>query len=282
MRTTSQSTMPSSTKLLACLPLLLAIHAPAQSPIPVITNIAPAPSARFPASWYPPDNDVTYTTAAETNAPYTATLVTTTRYLNPSTKQIKTFSKSTFQARDSAGRKRDELQIPRPDDHGGIIMVREVSISDPVSHCSFQWMEPWAAPGKPIATVTCMPRTLHYTSQSIWADAIVTKLTETHHGNTVDRSEPLGKQTMAGLEAVGMQHTRTQTDPQTGIVQKWVTEFWYSPDLKEVLQMKQVPNIDDPQPAAIPDFTLTDIHQTEPDAALFYPPGTYSIEPTHH
>ena len=36
------------------------------------TDIAPAPSARFLAAWYPPDNDVTSTTAPVKGAPYEA------------------------------------------------------------------------------------------------------------------------------------------------------------------------------------------------------------------
>lgn len=274
-----QSTLPSLAKWITCLSLSIAAFA--QAPTPVITNIAPAPSARFPAGWYPPDNDVTYTTAPDTNAPYTATLVTTTRYVDPSTKQIKMFSQSTFQARDSSGRKRDEVQIPHPDNHGGMIMTHEVTISDPVSHCRFQWMEPWIAPGKPIATVTCIPRTLHYANQNSWKDVIAGKPTETRSGNTVDRSQPLGKQTMAGVEAIGMQHTRTQTDPQSGSVQTWVTQIWYSPILKELIEMKQLPDPNSTQPSGIPDFTLTNIHQAEPDPTLFYPPAAYIIQPGH-
>lgn len=267
------------TKLLCCLSLCIVIPTYGQQKTPTITNIAPAPSDRFPASWYPPDSDVTYTTAPQTNAPYTATLVTTTHAAISG--QIKTFSTSTFQARDSAGRKRDETEMPRPDGHGGTIMAHEVTIADPVSHCNFSWMEPWVAPGKPTATVTCMPRTLHYNNQNIWKDDIVDKPTQTHFLDTVYLSEPLGKRMFAGLEALGVQRTITRTDAQTAKVQKLVMQIWYSPDLKELIQMKQITDLHDTQPAAMPDFTLTNIHRTEPDAALFYPPAAYEIQPGH-
>jgi hypothetical protein len=159
----------------------------------VIIDTAPPPSARFPASWYPESTDVTYTITAPTNAHYTATLVTTTRFIDPATGQLKTLTQSTLQARDASGRQRSETEMPRPDAHGKTIMTHEVTVSDPVSHCNFRWMEPWVARGKPTAIVTCMPLTLHYTNQNIWADAIVTEPEEIHELDTVFRSEPLGK-----------------------------------------------------------------------------------------
>jgi hypothetical protein len=216
---------------LSCLLLCFATFCPGQTKPAVITDIAPLPSARFPAPWYPPDSDVTYTIAAPTNAPYTATLVTTTRYIDPSTGQLKTLTQSTLQARDASGRQRDETDMPRPDAHGKIIITHEVTISDPISHCNFRWMEPWVARGKPTAIVTCMPLTLHYTNQNIWADAIVTEPQEIQELDTVYRSEPLGKKHFGDLEAVGVLRTKTQTNPQSGKVQKLVTEIWYSPEL---------------------------------------------------
>src|ERR1700722_5221120 len=91
---------------LSCLLLCFPAFCPGQTKPAVITDVAPAPSARFPATWYPPDSDVTYSIAAPTDAPYTATLVTTTRYTDPSTGQTKTITQNTLQARDAAGRQR--------------------------------------------------------------------------------------------------------------------------------------------------------------------------------
>jgi hypothetical protein len=247
----------------------------------VITDSAPPPSARFPASWYPESTDVTYTMMAPTDAPYTATLVTTTRFVDPATGHTKTLTQSTLQARDASGRQRSEAEMPRPDAHGKTFMTHEVTVSDPVSHCNFRWMEPWVARGKPTAIVTCMPLTLHYTNQNIWADAIVTEPEEIHDLDTVFRSEPLGKKNFGDLEAVGVLRTKTQTNPQSGKVQKLITEIWYSPELKELLQMREV---SDPQPDqlnSIPDVELTNIHKTEPEPAFFYPPAGYDITPGH-
>src|SRR5580698_2818463 len=78
----------------------------------VITDTAPPPSARFPATWYPESTDVTYTITAPTNAPYTATLITTAHFIDPSTGQTKTLTQSTLQARDASGRERSETEIP--------------------------------------------------------------------------------------------------------------------------------------------------------------------------
>jgi hypothetical protein len=236
---------------------------------------------RFPARWYPEGNDTAYTVNIEKNAPYTATLVTTTHIVDRSTHQTRTFSTSTFQARDAEGRKRDETEMPRPDGHGGTIMAHEITIADPASHCNFRWMEPWIAPGKPTAVVTCMPRIFHYINQNIWLDNIVNKPTETHFLNMVYLAEPLGKRMFADLEEVGVQKTTIRTNAETDKVQKLVMQLWYSPDLKELIEMKEIPDPNTNQSSQIPSFELTNIHRIEPDPALFYPPAAYDIEPGH-
>ena len=249
---------------------------------PITVDVAPAPSARFPSSWYPPDNDVTYTTAPQRNAPYVGTLVTTFHVANSASGEVKVLSQSTKQARDSAGRTRTEEVRPRPDGHGGVVQAHEVEVSDPVSHCSFRWMEPWIAPGKAEATVTCMPRTVHYNQQNIYADSIVSEPKEVHSVNTVDRYEPLGKRQMDNLEAVGVRHTRTRTNAQTGEVLSMVIEMWYSPELKEMLEMDFIPHAKDKaEESQLPSFKLTNISREEPNPALFYPPAGYEIAPGH-
>lgn len=237
-----------------------------QAKPPEFLSVAPAPSARFPASWYPADDkDLVATTDMETGAPYTATLVTTVHFLDPASREMKTISQSSLQARDSAGRKREQAG-------------REVSVNDPVSHCSFQWMEPWGAPGKPTATARCMPRTLRYRKQNIWADAIVSAPREEHFLNDTYDSVPMGKRMFGDIEAVGVRRTKTTTNAQTGEVMKLVMEIWYSPELKELIEMKEIPDATR-KSSRIPDFVLTEIHRGEPDPALFYPPAGYDITP---
>ena len=63
------------------------------------------PSARFPAAWYPPDNDVTYTMASVKGAPYEA------RTMMGGPQPGMLVELEALHARDSAGRTRiDTLQ----------------------------------------------------------------------------------------------------------------------------------------------------------------------------
>jgi hypothetical protein len=258
---------------------LVAASGGAQVSAPVQTDVAPPPSSRFPASWYPADNDVTYTSAAQRYAPYTATLVATWRLRDPDG-MTKTLTQSGFQARDEAGRKREEMAMPRPDEHGGVIVAHEVSVNDPVSHCSFRWMEPWVAPGPPRAMVACMPRTLHYTEQDIYADAIASQPQELISApDSSDRSEPLGTRRIEGFDATGVRRIRTRSAAPSGTV-VLTTEIWYSQELKELLELRQTlgPEVQ-PGEGPLPDFKLTQIHRGEPDEKLFYPPDGYKIDP---
>jgi hypothetical protein len=258
---------------------LVAASGRAQVSAPVLTDVAPPPSSRFPANWYPADNDVTYTAAAQRGAPYTATLVTTWRLRDPDG-MTKTLEHSGLQARDGAGRKREEMEMPRPDDHGGVITAHEVSVNDPVSHCSFRWMEPWVAPGPPRAMVNCMPRTLHYTEQNIYADAIASQPEQLISAqDSSDRSEPLGTRRIEGFEATGVRHTRTGTAAPNGTV-VLTTEIWYSQQLQELLELRQTLEPEtQPGEGPLPDFKLTQIRRGEPDEKLFYPPEGYKIDP---
>jgi hypothetical protein len=255
---------------------LVAASGRAQATAPVLTDVAP-PSSRFPDNWYPADNDVTYASAAQRGAPYSATLVTTSQLRGPDG-ETKTFVQSGLQARDGAGRKREEMAMPRPDDHGGVSMAHEVTVNDPVSHCSFRWMEPWVAPGPPRAMVTCMPRTLHYTEQNIYADAIANHPQQVSSTpDTTERSEPLGTRRIEGFEATGVRHTRTRTEaPSVTIV--LTTEIWYSQELQELLELRQTLE-PETQPGPLAHFKLTQIRRGEPDEKLFYPPEGYQIDP---
>jgi hypothetical protein len=256
---------------------LVAASGRAQVPAPVLTDVAPAPSSRFPASWYPAANDMTYTSAAQRGAPYTATLVMTWRLREPDG-MTKALVQSGFQARDGAGRKREEMAVP--DEQGGGITAHEVSVNDPVSHCSFRWREPWVAPGPPRAMVSCMPRTLHYTEQNIYADAIASQPEQLISAqDSSDRSEPLGTRSIEGFEATGVRRTRTGSAAPNGTV-VLTTEIWYSQQLQELLELRQTLEPEtQPGEGPLPDFKLTQIRRGEPDETLFYPPEGYQIDP---
>jgi hypothetical protein len=258
---------------------LVAASGRAQVPAPVLTDVAPPPSSRFPASWYPADNDVTYTSAAQRGAPYTATLVMTWR-LREADGMTKTLVKSGLQARDGAGRKREEMAMSGPDEQGEGITAHEVSVNDPVSHCNFRWMEPWVAPGPPRAMVSCMPRTLHYTEQNIYADAIASQPEQLMPAqDSSDRSEALGTRRIEGFEATGVRRTRSGSAAPSGTV-VLTTEIWYSQELQELLELRQSLEPEtQPGEGPLPDFKLTQIRRGEPDEKLFYPPEGYKIDP---
>src|ERR1700729_1003635 len=70
------------------------------------TDVAPAPSARFPAAWYPPDNDVTSTMAPVKGAPYEARIIMAGQKPGLPSEQ------EPLQARDGEGPQRTEnLQV---------------------------------------------------------------------------------------------------------------------------------------------------------------------------
>ena len=231
------------------------------------TDVAPPPSARFPAAWYPPDNDVTSAMPSVKGAPYEARIVVQGMSSGLPMEQ------TPLQARDGAGRMRTETLQMRLGQDGKPITVREVEADDVVSHCGFHWIEPWVDKSVPTATVSCMPRTLHYNSQPMWASVVSMKAAEEHPSSTeTDRNEPLGVRTFDGMRAVGVRHTRILQPTTPENAQTTVTELWVSTEMKEVVAMYQ-------------DFPggfrmeLRDIKLREPDAGMFYPPANYKIIP---
>jgi len=136
-------------------------------------SVAPPPSERFPAEWDPADGKQEFSMFHDTGAPYTAVMVmTVTSPSSAGSSERKSLSESTFQARDSMGRTRTEVSRPRTGVNGEAVDAHEVSVNDPVSHCSFQWEEPWAAPGTPTATVRCMPRRVQLNQPNVWTRSL--------------------------------------------------------------------------------------------------------------
>jgi hypothetical protein len=227
-------------------------------------DVAPSPSARFPAAWYPPDNDVTSTMAPVKGAPYEA------RTMMGGAQPGVLIEQEALHARDSAGRTRiDTLQTRLKD--GAPVTVHAVEVDDPVSHCSFHWLEPWVDKNEPTATVSCMPRTLHYGAQPMWASVASMKAAEEHPSSMeTDRNEPLGERTFDGVRATGVRHTRIIQAVPTGEPQTIVTEMWVSSEMKEVVAL---------YPKAPDNYSLElrDIKLREPDPKLFYPPADYKI-----
>jgi hypothetical protein len=228
------------------------------------TEVAPPPSARFPAAWYPPDNNVTSTMQSVVGSPYEARLVTEGRYLGLPIQQ------EPLQARDSAGRMRSETPEIRLKD-GKPVMVCSVQVDDPVSHCSFQWREPWVDSGTPTATVQCMPRTVHYSEQSMWSSVSSMKAGEEHPSpDETDQTEAIGERTFDGVRAVGFRRISIIKDPHQEQTQTIESEIWVAPEMKEIVAI----HVKGPGGYGM---ELRDIKLREPDAALFYPPANYAI-----
>ncbi|MBB5343895.1 hypothetical protein [Tunturibacter empetritectus] len=241
-------------------------------------SVAPPPSARFPAEWYPAEGKQEFSMFHDTGAPYTAVMVTTVTFAaSPGSSEMKSLSGSTFQARDSMGRTRTEESRPRTGVNGEAVDAHEVSVNDPVSHCSFQWLEPWVAAGAPTATVRCMPRRVQFNQPNIWTHGAEPGRREEHSGTHTDvyLTEALGERVIEGVRATGVRKIKTMADTDRKKEQTLVTEIWYSAELKEMVAMKGVP-----AEAGFSDFELKKIDRKEPDSKLFYPPDGYKIE--HH
>ncbi len=144
---------------------------------------------------------------------------------------------------------------------------------DPVSHCSFHWVEPWAHRGsRPrwcdarVKTSTSK-RNIYFWS---WWRHLEDGISETW------RSQGAARQT--GHQRAGddrRANTKTITTPATGKVSKVVTEEWVSPELKEMVELTETPP--NQKDGMCLHFELTEIRRGEPDEGLFYPPEGYKI-----
>jgi hypothetical protein len=163
---------------------------------------------------------------------------------------------------------------PRTAPDGKQVEVREVSVSDPVTHCSFQWEEPWIVVAKsaPTATVQCMPRTVHFSEQSMWSVASMKPGEEHPSPNETDQTEAIGERTFDGVRAVGFRRVRTIKNPDPKQSQVIEAEMWSAPEMKEIVAIY----VKGPGGYGI---ELRDIKLREPDPKLFYPPANYRIEP---
>ncbi len=245
---------------------------PVQSHTDVSTDVAPVPSIRFPAAWYPAESDVAYTTAPVKGTSYTAVLVTTTTLItDPKTGEVVNSARKTRQMRDTEGRTRTETSMgtrSADDGSGREIEMTQVEVNDPVTHCGFRWVEPWVGKQVPTAGVTCQSRRLHYATQTTWAEDFKQVSTETQSvSGVIRRSEPLGEKTFSGFRALGIRLTGRLTGETSNVV--GATEIWYSPRLKVVVSMRSNETLT---------YELTEIRQEEPRADLFYPPAGSRIE----
>lgn len=277
-KTTRSPQMQSATRLFSFLFLCFAISAPGQNKPAVLVDQAPPPSDRFPASWYPGPSDKIFRLTVDKNAPYTATVVQTEQCQCKG----KIVTHSTLEARDSSGRTHYEMEGEASlNPQGEWVHQRTITVSDPVSHCEFRWVEPVVGTERPTALVNCLPRTLHYINQNFWAfEWVHFSVEEPKDRDPSILSEPLGKRMFGGVEAEGLRRTVTYTIAEKpDEIQKGVTEMWYSPDLKEKVWERRDNSGSQATESNHALMQLTNIKRTEPDPKLFYPPKGYKIQP---
>jgi hypothetical protein len=224
-------------------------------------HLAPVDPERFPAAWYPPENDWTRMPAPVLGLPYTGTMVQTSQMPASAGRPASQARHSTMRYRDRMGRVRTEESdvwsqsgTPR----------REIEVVDPVSHCTFRWTEPSAELGTGTATVQCLSRRVQYgPSTYAWlADAVRTgRISPTPKDGSV---ELLGEKVFSGVKATGVRYRKSEGAP--------ATDFWWSATLQELVALGPETPI-----FGFPNFELTEVKMGEPDAKLFYPPPGYRI-----
>ena len=183
-----------------------------------------------------------------------------------------------FQARDRFGRERSESQNGVEELDGETVATKIVIISDPVSHCNFEWTELITNAAIPkeikLGFVTCFPQALFYKDFHL-----MSLLTDTgedgtsNRGDTTTLIEHLAPVQIDGVNVDRLRVSNSRTD-EKGILKKWSTETWYSLDLQEIIR------IGDEESGY---EGLKEIRQIDPDPQLFYPPVGFRIvvRPAH-
>jgi hypothetical protein len=165
--------------------------------------------------------------------------------------------------RDSAGRTREDVSIPRDP-----IATQVVNILDPIAGVHYYldtekriarrllYPKPWTPPVNP------PEGGVFQSSKGIC--------------NFQTTSEPLGSQVIEGMAAEGKRFTTVLLTPKSGCDEnKAVNENWYSPELKMIL-LETTSN-------SLRDGTtrLEHINREEPDSRLFQPPSAYTMVELH-
>lgn len=185
------------------------------------------------------------------NAPFTATVNTEWIRQLPDGSTI-TLKNHRAIARDGAGRIFQERRVLVPADGKAESGVSQIEISDPVSHMLY----------------ICVPRErvcqLEEFSAPEFAPPAAPGTVPSHPGGP--EWEDLGKQSISGLETVGMRETIVIPAGTIGNNSPLLSkrEFWYSPRLGVNLVSKR----QDPL-FGVQNFEVTEISLGEPDAKLF-------------
>jgi hypothetical protein len=236
-------------------------------------TIAPADSVRFPDRWYP-SNGRAMAIAPITGVPYSAVEVITYRDKTPD--GVIAHEQRTVKMRDSAGRERTE-SISGGGSVGGVAFkTRSVQVSDRVSHCAFHWSAREASgdlpPQEKLALVDCGART--WTTIAFDVQAVNLRQIELLAPGTDSERLKLVKGVIDGMEYVGESVFHVPQANEDFV--PWGLETWFSPELHVQLRQFRVDQ-NGVKVSTETESSLTDIKREEPDAALFYPPDTYTI-----
>ncbi len=239
---------------------------------PETLHLAPEPSDRFPAAWYPKVGDGTNVGLAPVlDEPYTAVVETVTVSMLPSGKPGQRVELG-FKARDRFGRTRSETVSSGMMLSGNDVRIKTVLVSDPVSHCQFHWQESTTDFVLPtemrVAFVTCGPRTIRYKDLNLQERIFNTPDGTVQRGDTTITTEHLAPVPLDGITVQRVRVTHSRRDEQ-GEEERGTKETWYSPELKEVIRMGDEGSAYE---------GMKDIRRVDPEPKLFYPPGGYRIE----
>ena len=202
--------------------------------------------------------------------PYSADdVVETTQLLSDGNRIVRKATGRIY--RDSEGRTRRERPVLRspatsvtPDD-----APRHVTINDPVARIHYV-LDPLRKTARKFSFPS-QPERVSRTKTGAPPPPSARTVTERRQITT----EPLGTETIEGLEAQGTRHTITIPAGQQGndLPIQLIDEQWYSPALREVVLSKH----NDPRFGETVS-RLTNISLEEPDASLFEIPPDYTVE----
>lgn len=238
---------------------------------PEILHMAPVPSDRFPAEWYPKAGKETKVAMAPVvGKPYSAVTETVNVGRSESGERERWVTLG-FQARDRSGRFRSESRNGTWGVKGEMVATKRISVGDPVSHCSFEWTEletkivGWTE--LDVALVTCYPQALYYKDFHLETMFDLREDGTSTQGDTTTKIEDLAPLQVDGVKVDRLLVTNSSVDAK-GLAKKWSTETWYSLDLQEIIRTGDEESYEG----------LKEICLTDPDPKLFYPPAGFKIE----
>ncbi len=233
-------------------------------------SIAPTAPERFPDRWYPVAGTLPEAPGPLTGKPYRAVEVTSYDSVDADGKPIRTESRTT-KMRDSAGRERTD-SISGSFSVGEVSYpLKDVTVSDPVAHCSFHWLvavpaEVRAEYDDKVAFVSCAPR------QVVYVDMDPFGLAYAHPGSgaTILQGQ------VNGEHYIGLRYLNGMTQGSQSRVTG--TETWYSTDLRLLLAYFDLKGDPEHGGTRIQTLTQNNLERVEPDSSLFYPPEGYRIQ----